>query len=101
MGGIGHSYRNCGSTGRPYYAWFTRNRPCGFCNFQFDGCIISDACKPCTNGLLAAFASSAVLAVSINGFSPDRRKYLALGGPGIHLGDGRLHYGTEQILEWY
>ena len=41
------------------------------------------------------------LAVSVNGISGAHRQYLALGGHGFILGDSRLNYGTEQILEGY
>jgi high affinity Mn2+ porin len=41
------------------------------------------------------------LALAVNGLSPDHRDYLAAGGSGFMLGDGALHYGTEQILETY
>jgi high affinity Mn2+ porin len=33
--------------------------------------------------------------------SPDHRDYLAARGSGFNLGDGRLNYRTEQILEAY
>jgi high affinity Mn2+ porin len=36
-----------------------------------------------------------------NGISGDHRRYLALGGEGFLLGDGRLTYGTEKIVEGY
>jgi hypothetical protein len=36
-----------------------------------------------------------------NGLSDAHRDYLAAGGIGFQLGDGRLHYGPEQILETY
>jgi high affinity Mn2+ porin len=36
-----------------------------------------------------------------NGISRDHHKYLALGGSGFLLGDGRLGYGRENILEAY
>ena len=36
-----------------------------------------------------------------NGISRDHREYLALGGVGFLLGDGRLDYGCENILEAY
>jgi len=39
--------------------------------------------------------------VAIDALSPVHREYLALGGDGFVLGDGMLHYGTEQILETY
>jgi len=39
--------------------------------------------------------------LSVNGLSPDHRDYLALGGLGFLLGDGRLNYGTERIVEGY
>jgi high affinity Mn2+ porin len=41
------------------------------------------------------------LAYSVNGLSSGHREYLALGGQGFLLGDGRLNYNTEQILETY
>lgn len=41
------------------------------------------------------------LALAVNGLSPDHRAYLAAGGTGFNLGDGRLNYRTEQILEAY
>ncbi len=36
-----------------------------------------------------------------NGLGHDHREYLALGGRGFLLGDGRLNYGCEQIVEAY
>jgi high affinity Mn2+ porin len=36
-----------------------------------------------------------------NGISRDHRQYLALGGSGFLLGDGRLNYGRENIVETY
>jgi high affinity Mn2+ porin len=36
-----------------------------------------------------------------NGISRDHRQYLALGGLGFLLGDGRLNYGRESIVETY
>jgi high affinity Mn2+ porin len=36
-----------------------------------------------------------------NGISRDHQEYLALGGLGFLLGDGRLNYGRENILEFY
>ncbi|GLH71784.1 hypothetical protein GETHLI_02860 [Geothrix limicola] len=36
-----------------------------------------------------------------NGLSPDHRDYLAAGGLGFLLGDGRLNYGSERIFEAY
>jgi high affinity Mn2+ porin len=36
-----------------------------------------------------------------NGISRDHREYLELGGSGFLLGDGRLNYGRENILETY
>jgi hypothetical protein len=41
-----------------------------------------------------------IAAVS-NGLADDHRRYLALGGKGFLLGDGRLRYGRETILEAY
>jgi high affinity Mn2+ porin len=41
------------------------------------------------------------LAFSINGLSPDHRNYLAKGGYGFIIGDGKLNYGAEEILECY
>ena len=40
-------------------------------------------------------------AVVTNGLSRDHRDYLALGGLGFLLGDGRLNYGREFISETY
>ena len=37
----------------------------------------------------------------VNGLSGDHREYLALGGLGFLLGDGKLNYGTERIFEAY
>jgi high affinity Mn2+ porin len=36
-----------------------------------------------------------------NGISHDHQEYLALGGDGFLLGDGRLNYGRENIIETY
>lgn len=36
-----------------------------------------------------------------NGISRDHQEYLALGGEGFLLGDGRLNYGRENIVETY
>ncbi|PYT42697.1 MAG: porin [Acidobacteria bacterium] len=36
-----------------------------------------------------------------NGISRDHQEYLALGGAGFLLGDGRLNYGRENIVESY
>jgi high affinity Mn2+ porin len=36
-----------------------------------------------------------------NGISRDHQEYLALGGSGFLLGDGRLNYGRENIVESY
>jgi carbohydrate-selective porin OprB len=41
------------------------------------------------------------LAYSMNGLSSPHRRYLEAGGTGFQLGDGRLSYGPEQILETY
>ena len=41
------------------------------------------------------------VAYAINGLSAAHRDYLAAGGQGAFLGDGRLNYGTERILETY
>ena len=41
------------------------------------------------------------LAFMVNGLSQDHEDYLAAGGSGFLLGDGRLNYGTEKILETY
>ncbi|MGN7824294.1 carbohydrate porin [Chitinophaga sp. 22536] len=37
----------------------------------------------------------------VNGVSPEHRDFLAAGGYGFILGDGRLNYGHEGILETY
>jgi high affinity Mn2+ porin len=41
------------------------------------------------------------LAVVVNGISNDHRDYLAAGGYGFLIGDGKLHYGPETIAESY
>lgn len=41
------------------------------------------------------------LAIAINGLSADHRDYLAAGGLGFQLGDGRLSYGPESAIETY
>jgi high affinity Mn2+ porin len=37
----------------------------------------------------------------VNALSADARKYFSAGGLGILIGDGRLNYGTEQIVELF
>ncbi|HVM95576.1 MAG TPA: carbohydrate porin [Candidatus Acidoferrales bacterium] len=44
---------------------------------------------------------TAGLAAAVNWLSSDARDYFAAGGLGILIGDGRLNYGTERILEIY
>lgn len=39
------------------------------------------------------------LAAVINMLSPDHRRYLQQGGLGVFLGDGKLNYAPEQIVE--
>ena len=41
------------------------------------------------------------LAFIVNGLSRDHRDYLAMGGYGFMIGDGRLRYGLEKIAELY
>ena len=41
------------------------------------------------------------LAFAINGISQSHREYLGLGGLGFVLGDGRLNYAPEKIVESY
>jgi high affinity Mn2+ porin len=41
------------------------------------------------------------IAVVAHGLSPDHRAYLEAGGIGFLLGDGRLNYGQERVLEGY
>ncbi len=38
---------------------------------------------------------------AVNGLSAAHRDFLAAGGSGLLIGDGRLNYGTERILETY
>lgn len=58
-----------------------------------------------SGGLLAKGArwgragDSVGVAAYINGLSGDHRNYLAAGGQGFFLGDGRLNYASERILE--
>jgi high affinity Mn2+ porin len=44
---------------------------------------------------------NAGLALAINGLSDDHRDYLASGGYGFIVGDGKLNYATEKIVEIY
>ena len=46
-------------------------------------------------------ADRAGIAFASNALSGDHRLYLALGGRGFLLGDGRLNYGREKILETF
>jgi high affinity Mn2+ porin len=41
------------------------------------------------------------LAFAVNGINRDHRDYLAAGGVGFMLGDGRLHYKAERIVDAY
>ncbi len=41
------------------------------------------------------------VAVALNGTGPDHRDYLAAGGLGFMLGDGRLRYAPESVVESY
>lgn len=41
------------------------------------------------------------IAYGMNGLSDPHRDYLAAGGNGILLGDGKLNYGLEQVFETY
>jgi carbohydrate-selective porin OprB len=40
-------------------------------------------------------------AFTANALSGDHREYLALGGQGFLLGDGRLNYSREKIVELF
>ncbi len=44
---------------------------------------------------------NAGIAFSINGISKEHKNYLAKGGSGFILGDGKLNYGAEGITELY
>jgi len=50
-------------------------------------------------GLWGRADDKAGLAGYVNGLSRSHRQYLAAGGSGFFLGDGRLSYATERILE--
>jgi high affinity Mn2+ porin len=41
------------------------------------------------------------LAFIVNGLSAEHRDYLAAGGYGFLIGDGRLNYSLEMIAEFY
>lgn len=41
------------------------------------------------------------IAAVVNSLSDDARRYFAAGGLGVLIGDGRLNYGDEKILEAY
>jgi high affinity Mn2+ porin len=46
-------------------------------------------------------ADTFALGGAVNGLSSAHRDFLAAGGKGLLIGDGRLNYGTERILETY
>jgi hypothetical protein len=62
-------------------------------SFQLGGDVRGDPWKRKRDKVGVAMAS--------NGLSSDHREYLALGGLGFLLGDGRLTYGRETIFEGY
>ena len=41
------------------------------------------------------------IAGAVNGISKDHRDFLAAGGLGVLIGDGRLDYSTERIIETF
>ncbi len=41
------------------------------------------------------------LGFAVNGLSGPHRRYLEAGGLGFELGDGKLNYGTEDIIEMF
>ena len=41
------------------------------------------------------------LGVAVNGLSSAHRDFLAAGGKGLLIGDGRLNYSSERILETF
>ncbi len=41
------------------------------------------------------------VAYGVNGLSEPHREYLEAGGIGMLLGDGKLNYGLEQVMELY
>lgn len=41
------------------------------------------------------------IALAVNGINGDHRSYLAAGGYGFMLGDGRLTYGAERVVDAY
>ncbi len=46
-------------------------------------------------------AHNAAAALCVNGLSGDHRAFLAAGGSGFMIGDGRINYSPETILELY
>lgn len=48
-----------------------------------------------------AFDDNFGIAIAVNGISSDHQNYLAKGGLGFIIGDGKLNYGNEMILETY
>ncbi len=54
-----------------------------------------------TGGLWHRDEDRVGVAMASNGLSEAHRQYLALGGLGFLLGDGRLSYGRENIVETY
>ena len=68
---------------------FYRNRPNSKCRYKISGDIIK---RPNDNFGVACI---------VNGLSAPHRNYLNGGGYGFILGDGKLNYGYEQILETF
>lgn len=61
--------------------------------FEFGGDVAGERWKRRHDRLGVAFVT--------NGISRDHQRYLALGGSGFQLGDGKLNYGRENIVEVY
>ena len=62
-------------------------------SFSFGGVLKGSSWKRADDELGLAFVA--------NGLSKDHRDYLAAGGYGFIIGDGKLNYGTEMVAEAY
>jgi hypothetical protein len=80
---------------------------CGWNNGKTESFVYTEIDMSCTEGVGVNGArwhrkqDRAGVAFVSNGIKKDHQNYLADGGLGFLLGDGRLHYGRENILESY
>ena len=61
----------------------------------------SIAVKNIVNNAISNTGYNLGLAIVTDALSTDHRNYLAAGGTGFELGDGKLNYGQESAAEFY